>query len=108
MDISSILNNLSEDDMKKLQQTAAAFFGSEDNKPEPEKSSTALSIPGLSPQMLGSVAKISSALSSHDPKSDFLYALKPLLSSGRQKKADEAAMMIKLIGVLGAFKEGRG
>ncbi|MCH5198946.1 MAG: hypothetical protein J1E34_08580 [Oscillospiraceae bacterium] len=107
MDISSILNNLSEDDMEKLRQTAASFFGSEDNKPEAEKNNTALSLPGISPQMLGSVAKISSALSANNPKSDFLYALKPLLSQDRQKKADEAAMMIKLLGVLGMFKGGR-
>jgi len=106
MDISSILNNLSEEDIKKLQETAASFFGTQSSKPEPEKNSTALSLPGISPQMLGSVAKISSALSAGNPKSDFLYALKPLLSPGRQKKADEAAMMIKLMGVLGSFKEG--
>jgi len=83
MDISSILNNLSEEDIKKLQETAASFFGTQSSKPEPEKNSTALSLPGISPQMLGSVAKISAALS-----------------------ADEAAMMIKLMGVLGSFKEG--
>ena len=56
--------------------------------------------------LLGQAAKISSALSKSDPRSDFMLALKPLLSPGRQKKADEAAMMIKLFGVLGAMREG--
>ena len=30
MDLSSILQNLTEDDIKKLQETAASFFGSAD------------------------------------------------------------------------------
>ena len=106
MDISSILNDLSEDDIKKLQETAAAFFGGNEKRNDAQ-ASTSLGMPGFSPQMLGSVAKISSALSGHDPRSDFLYALKPLLSPERQKKADEAAMMMKLIGVLKTLKEGR-
>ncbi|MBQ7638990.1 MAG: hypothetical protein IJS90_08835 [Clostridia bacterium] len=108
MDISSVLSSLSEDDIVKLRKTAEEFFGSTgDSGARPEKKETSLSVPGITPQILGSVAKISSALSSSDPKSDLMYALKPFLSPGRQKKADEAAMMIKLMGVLGALREGK-
>ena len=31
MDLSSILENLTEDDMKKLRDTAASFFGASEN-----------------------------------------------------------------------------
>ncbi len=46
------------------------------------------------------------ALSKKDPRSDFLLALKPLLSPARQKKAEEAAMMVRLFAVLGTWKGG--
>ena len=105
MDLSELIGSLSEQDMQKLQETASAFFGAQ--KEAPPKEETALSLPGFTPELLGQAAKISSALSKSDPRSDFMLALKPLLSPGRQKKADEAAMMIKLFGVLGAMREGR-
>ena len=43
-------------------------------------------------------------MSQKDARSDFLMSLKPLLSEGRQKKADEAAKMLKLMKVLGAMR----
>ena len=103
MDLSSLIGSLSEDDMLKLQQTAAAFFGGE--PAAPERKETGLSLPGLTPELLGQAARISAAFSQSDPRSDFMLALKPLLSPARQKKADEAAMMMKLFGVLGAMRE---
>ena len=107
MELSSLLENLTEEDMKKLRETAAAFFGSggQENAPAPTRES-AVSLPGISPQMLGQVAEISAALSRKDPRSDFLLALKPLLSPARQKKAEEAAMMVRLLAVLGTWKGG--
>ena len=104
MDLSSLIENLSAEDMQKLQETASAFFGGA--APAAPKEEKSLSLPGFSPELLGQAAKISSALSKSDPRSDFMLALKPLLSPGRQKKADEAAMMIRLFGVLGAMREG--
>jgi hypothetical protein len=109
MDLSSILENLTEDDMKKLRETAASFFGAADGAEKtssPAKTDNALSFPGISPQLLGQAAQLSAALNKKDPRSDFLLALKPLLSPARQKKADEAAMMVRLFAVLGTIKEG--
>lgn len=109
MDLSSVIENLSDADMEKLRQTAASLFGAGGAPSVPSKTpgpeAGALALPGLTPQMLSRVASISTALSQKDPRSDFILALKPLLSVGRQKKADEAAMMIRLLGVLGAMKE---
>ena len=109
MDLSSLLENLTEEDMKKLRDTAASFFGASENAEKaspPTKTDNALSFSGISPQLLGQAAQLSAALNKKDPRSDFLLALKPLLSPGRQKKADEAAMMVRLFAVLGSIKEG--
>ena len=106
MDIASLLGNLSEEDMGKLRKTAEAFFGGgEEARPAQEKNALS-ALPGFSPEMLTQAAKLSAALSRQDPRSDFILALKPLLSVPRQKKCDEAAMMVRLFGLLGAGKEG--
>ncbi len=108
MDIGSLLSNLSEEDMRRLRETAASFFGGGSGEREAggKKDETGLLPPLFSPQLLGQAAKISAALTEKDPRSDFLLALKPLLSPPRQKKADEAAMMVRLFAVLGSIKEG--
>ena len=106
MDLSSIIDNLSEADMEKLRQTAAAFFGAGETPAPEKKNETGLSLPGLTPEFLGQAAKISAALSRADPRSDFILALKPLLTGPRQKKADEAAMMVRLFGLVGMLRGG--
>ena len=105
MDLSSIIENLSEADIKKLQETAAVFFGGA--APAQKKEENGLALPGISPELLAQAAKIGEAFSKSDPHSDFMLALKPLLTPARQKKAEEAAQMIRLFGVLGAMREGR-
>lgn len=105
MDISSVIESLSPEDMRKLRETAASFFGGAAE--QPKKEDNALSLPGLTPELLGQAAKIGAALSKSDPRSDFMLALKPLLTPARQKKAEEAAVMMKLFGVLGTMREGR-
>ena len=82
---------------------AAGIFGGAAQ--EPKKQNTGLSLPGLTPELLGQAAKISAAFSQSDPRSDFMLALKPLLTPARQKKADEAAVMIRLFGVFTAMRE---
>ncbi len=107
MDISSLLGSLSEQDIQKLQQTAAAFFGGAEKPSVPqERQAQTPALPGITPELLAQAARISSALSQKDARSDFLLALKPLLSPTRRKKADEAAMMVRLFAVLEGFKEG--
>ena len=106
MDLSSLIENLNADDIQKLQETAAAFFsGAKPEQKTQNTQNTGLSLPGLTPELLGQAAKISAAFSQSDPRSDFMLALKPLLTPARQKKADEAAVMIRLFGVFTAMRE---
>lgn len=106
MDIGSLLDSLGEDDMKKLKETAAKFFGEKDGSPAAGSPSVPSS-PAIDPKMITSVAKFSALLNERDPRSDFIMALKPLLSEPRRKKADDAAMMLKFLKIIAAAEGER-
>ena len=126
-DLNAILNSLTPDDIENLKQTAASVLGGmENNKPpiqEPEIKSTnqaqnqfnlddllknmgglsGLGMPDLS--QLSAIVPILQAFNSKDERLDFIYALKPLLSEERQRKADEATKLVKLMSVLPLLRE---
>lgn len=104
MDITSLLDSLSDEDVQKLKETAAQFFGKKEEKPKEQESPLISSFPQINTNMLTSVAKFSSLMNQHDPRSDFLMALKPLLSEERRKKADDAAMMLKFLKIISAME----
>ena len=51
------------------------------------------------------MVQILQAFNSQDERLDFINALKPLLSEERQKKADEATKLVKLMSVLPLLRE---
>ena len=126
-DLNAILNSLTPDDIENLKQTAASVLGGmgggEPPKKEPEikqnKQETNqlnfddllknigglgnLGMPDLS--QLSAIVPILQAFNSHDERLDFINALKPLLSEERQKKADEATKLVKLMSVLPLLRE---
>lgn len=126
-DLNAILNSLTPDDIENLKQTAASVLGGmENNKPpiqEPEIKNSKqeqnqfnlddllknigglgnLGMPDLS--QLSAIVPILQAFNSKDERLDFIYALKPLLSEERQKKADEATKLVKLMSVLPLLRE---
>lgn len=106
MDISSLLSSLSPEDVAKLKATAQQFFGSqeEEKKTEPVTSNDGFNMP-FDPKLLTGVAKFSKMLNETDEKSNFIMALKPLLSDKRQKKAEDAVMMLKFMKVINAMQE---
>lgn len=107
MDLSSILSSLSADDIEKLKSTAAQFFGSSEeptvkNEPVPENRSPEIN---FDPKLLTGVARFSKMMNENDERSNFLMALKPLLSENRRKKADDAVMMLKFMRIINALQE---
>lgn len=125
-DLNAILNSLTPDDIENLKQTAASVLGGgniEPPKKEPEPQNTnqgsnqldienllkniggsnAFGMPDLS--QLSAIVPILQAFNSKDERLDFIYALKPLLSEERQKKADEATKLVKLMSVLPLLRE---
>ena len=126
-DLNAILNSLTPDDIENLKQTAASVLGGmENNKPpiqEPEIKNNRqeqnqfdfdnllknmgglgnFGMPDLS--QLSAIVPILQAFNSPDERLDFINALKPLLSEERQRKADEATKLVKLMSVLPLLRE---
>ena len=117
MDITEILGSLSNEDMAKLQSAAAGLLKnmnsssaqSENEPPSGEKTpaaapaeNTAPAPPGVNLSALSALGKL---MNSDDDRIRLIEALKPLLSEGRQKKADEAEKMLRLMSALPALKD---
>ena len=115
MDITEILGSLSNEDMAKLQSAAAGLLknmnsssGQSVNEPPAgEKTpaaaeNTAPALPGVNLSALSALGKL---MNSDDDRIRLIEALKPLLSEGRQKKADEAEKMLRLMSALPALKD---
>ena len=116
MDISSLLSSLSPEDIEKLKSTAQQFFGekAEDNNEQPKARQSIQELHGngepafdmpFDPKLLTGVAKFSKMMNENDEKSQFIMALKPLLSDKRKKKADDAVMMLKFMRIINALQE---
>lgn len=105
--INDILASLTPDDINALKETAEALFGSGGFNPPPPKGSTPpLSSAGgfdfgkIDPEMFARLGNIMSAMNSDGGKRcRLIEALKPNLSPYRQKKADEAMQILKLMEV---------
>ena len=97
MDISEILSSLSQDDIKQLQDTASAIFGSSQKTETNEKNNNT--------SMLSDIGKIGSMLSGNDERTAFVEAMKPLLSEDRQQKADEVIKILRLIRLVPILRE---
>ncbi len=102
MEIGDLLSSLGEEDVKKLKEMAGQLFGAAQNDP-PQASAPAADaglLGGIDPGLLKQVAKFSSVMKARDPRCDFLLSLKPLLTEGRRKKADEAVMLLRVFRLL--------
>lgn len=104
--ISDIISSLSEDDIASLRTTAESLFGSEKEKKKEESS---FPFDGIDPQTIGRITRIMSAMnsSSSNPRCDLIKALKPLLSEDKQKRADDALKIMKLLDILPLIQEFR-
>ena len=100
MDVGELLSSLGEDDVKKLKDMAAQFFGADEAKEPKQGSGGANPMAGFDPGLLKSVAKASSMMNAKDPRCDFMLSLKPLLSEKRRRKADEAVMLLRVFRLL--------
>ncbi len=91
MDISEILSSLSEDDIKQLQNTASAIFGSSQKTENTEQNKSE------SASIFSDISKLGTVFSEKDERTAFVEAMKPLLSEERQQKADEVIKILRLI-----------
>ncbi len=109
--INDIIASLTPDDIEALKQTAESIFGSQgqqskqaDNQSFNQSSSPPFGMDFgsmLNPEMFSRLGKIMGAMNSDGGRRcRLIEALKPNLSSGRQRKADEAIQILKLLEVL--------
>ena len=125
-DLNAILNSLTPDDIENLKQAAASVLGGmgggeppkQESQPKPKQEQTKFNLDDLLKNMgglgslgmpdlsqLSAIVPILQAFNSQDERLDFINALKPLLSEERQKKADEATKLVKLMSVLPLLRE---
>ncbi|MEE1503608.1 MAG: hypothetical protein UGF89_05090 [Acutalibacteraceae bacterium] len=125
-DLNAILNSLTPDDIENLKQTAASVLGGmgggeppmQESQPKQKQEQTKFNLDDLLKNMgglgslgmpdlsqLSAIVPILQAFNSQDERLDFINALKPLLSEERQKKADEATKLVKLMSVLPLLRE---
>lgn len=108
MDISDLLSSLNENDIDQLKKTAASLLGgigggdgptkeAEHHKPD--------STPEFDAGLIKTLTSVSSMMNKDDVRSDFLMALKPLLSEEHRERADQAAKMLRLMNILPILKE---
>ena len=102
--IGDIISSLSDEDMKALGDAARAMLGQ-----SYEGGSQTDAGQGFSPdpQTMAKIAKIMGAMNKHDSRCDLIAALRPLLSEPRQRRADEAMQLIKLINLLPMIEDLR-
>ena len=111
MDISEILGSLSPEDMKNLQNIASSVFGenadAKSNTSQGGFSSDEINpLSGIDLNAFSNIASVMSRLnSSGDPRCRLIMSLKPLLSGERQKRADEAMRILKIIELVPVLRD---
>ncbi len=108
--INDIIASLTPDDIKSLKETAEAIFGTDNNFSKQQNKQTEHNnfssynsdfTSFLNPEMFSKIAGVMNAMNSDGGKKcRLIEALKPNLSYRRQKKADEAMQIIKLLEIL--------
>ncbi len=107
-DLSGLLQSLQGQDLSALLETAGALFGEQapdTPRTEPPTQDAAFAMPD--PALLLKLTQMFSLLSrkEHDPRTDLLLALRPLVRPEKQQRIDTAARMLQLLQILPQLRE---
>lgn len=96
--ISELLGSMSDDEFNALKETAQNLF----SQSEPQVQNTQPNSDfAISPDMIAKISKVMSLMNKKgDGRDQLISALKPYLSTSRQKKADEAMQFLRLMDIL--------
>lgn len=105
--IADLLSGMSEADFDALRQTAENLFsGGMFGNGSAEEASPKQDF-GISPELLSKITTVMQAMQkTGDSRSALIAALKPYLSTPRQRRADEAMQMLRLLDVLPLLGNG--
>lgn len=99
-DLDGIIAGLSESDIEALKKAAQDIFGEQEGKERQKQAPpTAGGFADIlgNAEMLAKISAVMNAMNAPDARADLIAALKPLLSEPRQRKADEAIKMLRLL-----------
>ena len=124
--VSELLGSMSEEELQNLQEAAQSLFsqlGGEEDGGAPssnaggfagfggfvgqsgaDASGGAGAFGGFSPELLAQLTKIMGSMNSRDPRTDLILALRPHLSRRRQKRAEQAVQMMRMLDLLPALQ----
>lgn len=112
-DIENVLSSMSNEDMEMLSSMAQSFFSSSQSQRSEEKKKE--SVAGGNPfssfnfdfETLSKIMSVIEKLNRpcDDPRYNLLLSLRPLLSSKRQEKVDEALKILSLLSLLPIIEE---
>ncbi len=111
MDIGEILGSLSQEDINSLRDIASSVFGGESGEKQGNGQSAFTGedtnpLSGIDLNAFSNIASVMSRLSStNDPRCRLIMSLKPLLSEERQKRADEAMRILKIIELVPVLRD---
>lgn len=112
MDLNDLLSSLSDEDMKQLQETASQLLGNMQGNDGSNATNAGISDlfggnnPLTDPKVLNGLSRYFGKMNEKDQRSDFLYALKPLLSENRRGKVDEAVNILRVLKMMHMLREG--
>ncbi len=105
-DFGSIISSLTQEDIGRLSDMAQQLFGSAAPEPPaappPGEPAASLLPGGIDPELTEKLLKILPLIrqGGDSERARLIRALKPMLSQGRRKKADEALRLLRLIEIL--------
>ena len=105
--LNDILSSLSPDDINSLKSMAESIFGSQNEKETAAPTGQSSGFDSINPEMLMKISSVMNMMnnSADNEKCRLIEALRPNLSKKRQKKADEAMQMRKLLEILPIISE---
>ena len=115
--VSELLGSMSEEELQNLQDMAQSLFsqfGGEEDTPSAGSggfgnsgSADAFSgfgAGGFSPELLAQLTQVMGRMNARDPRTDLILALRPHLSRRRQKRAEQAVQMMRMLDLLPALQ----
>ena len=123
--VSELLGSMSEEELQNLQEAAQSLFSQLGNEEEGERGDAGASGASggfggfgsdafggsggfgagmFTPELLAQLTKIMGSMNTHDPRTDLILALRPHLSRRRQKRAEQAVQMMRMLDLLPALQ----
>ena len=107
--VSELLGSMSEEELHNLQEAAQSLFsqlgGEDDAQPQAPSPGFGGGADGMfTPELLAQLTQIMGRMNTRDPRTDLILALRPHLSRRRQRRAEQAVQMMKMLDLLPALQ----